>query len=140
MLYDARLFILPLYVVRKPIRNSMILYIYTKCSTCQKALSFLKEKKIAFTPKEITITPPSKTELKSMLKFMNGNMKKLFNSSGQLYREMEMFEKLKTMTEDEALRLLSEHGMLVKRPFLITDDFGLTGFNEAIWAQQLNSQ
>jgi arsenate reductase-like glutaredoxin family protein len=68
---------------------------------------------------------------------MNGNLKKLFNSSGQLYREMEMPEKLKIMSEDDAITLLSQNGMLVKRPFLISDHLGLTGFNEAIWAQQL---
>ena len=118
----------------------MILYVYTKCSTCQKALSFLEQNKIAFTSKEITLTPPSKTELKSMLKFMNENLKKLFNSSGQLYRELDMSNKLKTMPEDVAITLLSQNGMLVKRPFLISDHFGLTGFNEAIWALQLKSQ
>ncbi|MBA3602417.1 MAG: Spx/MgsR family RNA polymerase-binding regulatory protein [Parachlamydiaceae bacterium] len=118
----------------------MILYVYSKCSTCQKALSFLEEKKFAFIRKEITQTPPSIADLKSMLKFMNGNMKKLFNSSGQLYREMNLSEELKTMPEDDALTLLSQHGMLVKRPFLLADHFGLTGFNEINWAQKLQQQ
>ncbi len=97
----------------------------------------MEEKEIEFIRTEITQKPPSIKELKNMMKFMNGNMKKLFNSSGQLYREMELSEKLKTMSEDEALSLLSQHGMLVKRPFLIDDHFGLTGFNEVIWAQKL---
>jgi arsenate reductase-like glutaredoxin family protein len=68
-----------------------------------------------------------------MLQYANGILKKLFNSSGQLYREMQPTEKLKTMLERDALNLLNHHGMLVKRPFLIGNNFGLTGFNEAEW-------
>lgn len=83
----------------------MILYLYSKCSTCQKALNFLEQKKVDFVRKEITITPPSISELQIMLKYANGNLKKLFNTSGQLYREMQMTEKLKNMPEIEALSL-----------------------------------
>lgn len=115
----------------------MILYIYSKCSTCQAALRFLEQNKVSFKRKEITDTPPTIQELLAMLKFMNGNLKKLFNTSGQLYREMQMSEKLKTMSELEALTILTQHGMLVKRPFLIANDFGLVGFNEADWSKKL---
>lgn len=115
----------------------MKLYIYSKCSTCQKALRFLEQNKISFIKKEITETPPSIDELKEMLVYKNGNLKKLFNTSGQLYRELQMTEKLNKMPEIEALTLLSQHGMLVKRPFLLGKDFGLTGFNEAEWIKTL---
>lgn len=71
-----------------------------------------------------------------MLKFVNGDLKKLFNSSGQLYRELQLAEKLKNMSETEAVTLLSKHGMLVKRPFLLSDQFGLLGFNEAKWSEK----
>lgn len=112
----------------------MIVYVYSKCSTCQKALAFLTKKKIAFTKKEITETPPSLKELETMLAY-KGNIRKLFNTSGQLYREMQLSEKLNTMPEKEALKLLSQHGMLVKRPFVLGKDFGLVGFHEDEWSK-----
>lgn len=111
----------------------MIIYVYGKCSTCQKALSFLNGRKISFIRKEITETPPSVAELQTMLDYHNGNLKKLFNTSGQLYREMNLTEKLNTISLNEALTLLSQHGMLVKRPFLLGEGWGLTGFNESEW-------
>lgn len=111
----------------------MILYVYSKCSTCKNALDYLERRKIKFVRKEITETPPSVSELKKMLKFMNGSLKKLFNTSGMLYRELKLNEKLDKMSEEEALALLSKNGMLVKRPFLIADTFGLVGFKESEW-------
>lgn len=113
----------------------MIIYVYSKCSTCQNAIRFL-EKRCgvgAFITKEITKNAPSLDELQRMLEFQKGNLKKLFNTSGQLYRELQLNEKLKEMPLNEALSMLSQHGMLVKRPFLIGKDFGLTGFKEAEW-------
>lgn len=115
----------------------MNVYIYSKCSTCQKAVHFLERKAVKFICREITETPPSIKELQAMLRFANGNLKKLFNTSGQLYREMQLTEKLKDMPLNDALKLLTQHGMLVKRPFLINDDFGFTGFNEAEWSQKI---
>jgi arsenate reductase (glutaredoxin) len=114
----------------------MILYIHTKCSTCQKALRFLEDKKITMTIKDIVKEPPSRKELEKMLGFHNGNIGKLFNTSGMLYREMQLSTKLKEMALPEILTLLSQHGMLVKRPFLLGEDFGLTGFKEAEWSQK----
>jgi arsenate reductase len=113
----------------------MILYIYSKCSTCQKAVRFLEKKATvsSFTIKEITKEPPSLVELQKMLKFQKGNLKKLFNTSGQLYRELGLNDKLQEMSQDEALTLLTQHGMLVKRPFLLGEDFGFTGFKETEW-------
>ncbi len=115
----------------------MIIYVYAKCSTCQNALTFLRQKNMEFVCKEITKTPPSIEEMQAMLSYLGGDIKKLFNSSGQLYREMQLTEKLKEMSEKEALTLLSQHGMLVKRPFLLASDFGLIGFRERVWAQKI---
>lgn len=115
----------------------MILYIYSKCSTCKKALVYLKERNIHVEIREITLNPPSVSDLKKMLKFQNGNLKKLFNTSGNLYKELKLSQKLETMSEDEALDLLSTHGMLVKRPFLLGKDFGVTGFHEESWSKIL---
>jgi len=119
--------------------SKIVIYSYSKCSTCQKALRFLEKHDIAdrFTIKEIKENPPPVKELERMLSFQHGNLKKLFNTSGKLYREMHLTEKLKSMPVKEALMLLSKNGMLVKRPFLIADDFGTTGFNEAKWEELL---
>lgn len=119
----------------------MIVYIYSKCSTCQKAIRFLEKMKgtNTFTIKEITVTPPSIKELQAMLAFQHGNVKKLFNTSGQLYRELHLNEKLINMPLDHALKLLSENGMLIKRPFLLGKNFGITGFNEAEWNSEIKS-
>lgn len=115
----------------------MIIYLYSKCSSCQKALRFLEKRKIFLAIKEITKEPPSIAELERMLKFQNNRIKKLVNTSGQLYREMHLSEKLNDRPTHEILALLSHHGMLVKRPFLLGDDFGLVGFNEIEWSQKL---
>lgn len=117
----------------------MILYAYSKCSTCQNAVRFLEKQvgKSSFMTKEITQEPPSLEELQRMLKFQQGKLKKLFNTSGQLYRELHLNEKLDHMPLHEALTLLTQHGMLVKRPFLIAKHFGLTGFKEEAWLKEL---
>ena len=116
-----------------------ILYIYKKCSTCKEALNFLKEQDYSFIEKEITTTPPSIPELELMLKQVHGEVKKLFNTSGILYRELSLSEKLKTMTIPQALELLTRNGMLVKRPFLLGEDFGLVGFNKKTWKEKLTN-
>jgi arsenate reductase (glutaredoxin) len=107
-------------------------YEYEGCSTCRKALKFLDASKVAYEAVPIVETPPSKAELKTMLKFA-GELKRLFNTSGVLYREMGVGEKLKTMSEDDALALLAKHGKLVKRPFVLLQDRGLLGFKEGEW-------
>lgn len=114
----------------------MKVYIYSKCSTCQKALTFLAQKNVPFTKIEIKETPPSEKELQTMLHYKS-NIRKLFNTSGQMYREMHLSEKLDHMSEKEAFDLLSKNGMLVKRPFVLGKDFGLLGFNEAEWTKAL---
>lgn len=115
----------------------MTLYIYPKCSTCKNAMKFVENNGLKFNVKDISKTPPTMTELKEMLSLQEGNIKKLFNTSGIQYREMNLSEKLKTLSEDEALRLLSENGMLVKRPFLVTKNVGLLGFKEDQWSLKL---
>ncbi|MFI5362974.1 MAG: arsenate reductase family protein [Elusimicrobiota bacterium] len=108
------------------------IYEYSGCSTCRKALKFLDARGVAYEAVPIVETPPSKAELKTMLSYA-GEIKKLFNTSGVLYREMGVSEKLKTLGEDEALSLLSKHGKLVKRPFVLLKDRGLLGFKEDEW-------
>jgi arsenate reductase len=113
----------------------MIIYTYHKCSTCTKALRFLEKKGVKnLTIKEITLEPPSLEELQMQLKYQGDLLKKLFNTSGQLYRELQLNERLTEMSIDEALKLLTQHGMLVKRPFLLGKNFGFTGFDEKKWS------
>ncbi|XGC81180.1 Spx/MgsR family RNA polymerase-binding regulatory protein [Bdellovibrio bacteriovorus] len=111
-------------------------YEYTKCSTCVKALKFLDAKKVKYEKLPIVEKAPSQKELKEMLaalKEKGGSIKNLFNTSGLLYKEMKMSEKLPSMSEAEAIKLLSEHGKLVKRPFVISDKTHLVGFKEDEW-------
>lgn len=114
----------------------MIIYVYGKCSTCKQALLFLKQHSATFTVKEITTEPPSLAELQQMLAYQHNNLKKLFNTSGLLYKEMQLSEKLQNIPLNQALALLNQHGMLVKRPFLLGDDFGLLGFKESEWSKK----
>lgn len=115
----------------------MKVYLYHKCSTCKNALKFLTQNHLKASVIEITEQPPSLIELHAMLGFQDGQLRKLFNTSGQLYREMGLSEKLDQMPLEKALELLHRNGMLVKRPFLIAKDFGLVGFNEQKWIEQL---
>lgn len=117
----------------------MILYLYSKCSTCQKALRYLRDKNVNFSIKEIVLETPSMEELTTMLTFQKGQIKKLFNTSGQLYRSLLLSDKLPQMTQNQALSLLQTDGMLIKRPFLLGNQFGLVGFNETEWSKVFNS-
>jgi Spx/MgsR family transcriptional regulator len=105
-------------------------YEYAKCSTCRKALKFLEARGIPYEAVPIVEQPPTLAELKAMRK-KGVELKRLFNASGELYREMKISEKLPDMSEDEALALLAKHGKLVKRPFV--PERGLVGFDEAQW-------
>ena len=119
---------------------SLKVFEYAGCSTCKKALKFLATHKIPFEAVPIVDKPPTKTELKTMLKFLKengGGLKNLFNTSGLLYKELKISEKFPSMNEDQALDLLAKHGKLVKRPFVLGKDFGLVGFKEDQWKQQL---
>lgn len=108
-------------------------YEYSNCGTCKKAFRFLDARGVAYTKVPIRETPPSKTELRTMLGHMNGEIRKLFNVSGQDYRAGNFKEKLPKLSEDQAIELLSQNGNLVKRPFALSNDRGTVGFDEAEW-------
>lgn len=119
------------------------IYDYKSCDTCRKALQFLDTHKISYQKISIVETPPTLPDLKKMLTFMKaegGSFKNLFNTSGVQYREMKISEKIKNgLTESEALQLLSENGKLIKRPFLIANEYGLVGFKKEIWQKYFQS-
>lgn len=110
---------------------------YPKCSTCKKAKTWLKEHHIEFHDRDITTETPTKEELKTYLKISQYPIKKFFNTSGNLYKEFALKDKLDTMSEDEKLELLSQHGMLIKRPLVVSDSFILVGFREKEWNELL---
>jgi arsenate reductase (glutaredoxin) len=114
------------------LKRKLKVYEYANCSTCKKALKYLDAKKVPYEKISIVETPPSVSELKQMLSHV-GELKKLFNTSGQVYREMKLGDKLPEMTEAQALRLLSSNGKLVKRPFALGSKAGVVGFQEAEW-------
>ena len=109
------------------------IYEYKGCGTCRKALKWLEAKRIEFERIAIRETPPSKAELKRMLKAYEGKLRALFNTSGGDYRALNMKEKLAKLSKMEAIDLLAANGNLVKRPFVMTRDGGVVGFNEAEW-------
>lgn len=108
-------------------------YEYSKCSTCRNALKFLDRNNVAYEKIPIVETPPTKAELRKMLAAQGGNLKKLFNTSGEVYREMKIGAKIASMSEAEAIDLLASNGKLIKRPFVLADDIGLVGFKEDDW-------
>ena len=103
---------------------------YSKCSTCKKAKKFLDDRNINYIDRQIKDDNPKYDEIKRWICKYNISIKKLFNTSGILYREMNLKEKLNTMSDDEMIKTLSQDGMLVKRPLLITGDKMLIGFKE----------
>lgn len=111
----------------------LTVYAYKNCSTCRNAKLWLEKKKIPFQEKAIRETPPTKTELKTMLAHLGGDLKKLFNTSGEDYRSLGLKDKLPKLSQDEAFDLLTKNGNLVKRPFVLGEKTGLVGFNEEVW-------
>jgi len=107
-------------------------YAYKGCGTCRKAAKYLAEKAVDYKEIAIRETPPSKAELKRMLAAV-GDLKKLFNTSGQDYRALGMKDKLPSMSTTEAIDLLAGNGNLIKRPFAIDGDKGVVGFCENEW-------
>lgn len=103
---------------------------YPKCSTCKKAEKFLKENNIEFINRNIVEENPSAEELALWMEKSGLEPRKLFNTSGVLYREMNLKDKIKTMSKEEMIEILSTNGMLVKRPLLVMDDKVLVGFKE----------
>ena len=115
----------------------MVFLCYPKCTTCQKAKKWLETNKIAFDERHIKENNPTVQELKDWHKKSGLPLKKFFNTSGLLYKEMNLKTKLPTMSEDEQYSLLASDGMLVKRPILIGEGFVLIGFNEDEWKKAL---
>ncbi len=107
---------------------------YSKCTTCQKAQKWLDDNRVAYQFRDIKTNNPTLEELTAWHKLSGLPLRKFFNTSGLLYKSMELKSKLPEMSEEEMLQLLSTDGMLVKRPLLIGDDFALAGFKEADWA------
>ena len=113
----------------------MVLFIeYPQCSTCQKAKKYLNDNAIAFTARHIVNETPTKEELAVWFAASKLPLKRFFNTSGKLYRELNVKEKFDSMSEDELLTLLSQNGMLIKRPLLITESEVLVGFKEKEYA------
>lgn len=115
----------------------MVLICYRKCSTCQKAKKWLDEHNIEYKERDIVEENPSYDELKDWHQKSGFPLKKFFNTSGLLYREMQLKDKLASMSEDEQWKLLASNGMLVKRPILVDEDILLIGFKEAEWEEKL---
>jgi len=113
--------------------GEIVIYTYSSCDTCRRATRWLREHEIPFLEKPIRETPPSKSELKQMLKLQGGQLTKLFNIAGRDYREQDLKTKLPGLNEEEALTLLSGNGNLVKRPFFLSPKVGLVGFDEEVW-------
>ena len=115
----------------------MLFILYPPCSTCQKAKKWLDEHGVRYTQRHIKEQNPTYEELKEWYLRSGLPLKKFFNTSGLLYKSMDLKQRLPTMSEEEQLRLLASDGMLVKRPLVITQDRVLTGFREGEWSALL---
>lgn len=115
----------------------MLFIEYPKCGTCRKAKKWLDDNNISYTDRNIKEENPTYEELKLWHEKSGLPLKKFFNTSGMLYKSMNLKDKLKDMTADEQLRILATDGMLVKRPLVVTENGIITGFNEAQWAALL---
>lgn len=113
---------------------------YPKCSTCQKARKWLAEQKIIFEERHIVTSNPKSSELKKWHKLSGLPLKRFFNTSGNLYKEKGLKDKLPGMSEQEQYELLETDGMLVKRPLFVGEDFVLVGFKETEWSERLLSK
>ena len=118
----------------------MLFVCYPKCTTCQKAKAFLDERGVSYEARDIKLENPTAEELRGWWEKSGMPLKKFFNTSGLLYKSMELKDKLPQMSEDEMLRLLATDGMLVKRPLLVGDDFVLVGFKESEWAARVKNE
>lgn len=117
----------------------MLFICYPKCTTCQKAKKWLESQGIAYTERNIAEENPTYAELKEWYKKSGLPLKRFFNTSGLLYKSMQLKDKLPEMSEEEQLKLLATDGMLVKRPLVVDGDNVLTGFKEAEWAEKMLS-
>ncbi|WP_105177183.1 MULTISPECIES: arsenate reductase family protein [Clostridium] len=108
----------------------MLLVQYPKCSTCKKALKFLKENNFVIEVRDIVNETPTREELLEWIDKSNLEFKKFFNTSGKVYKELNLKDKINSMTKEEAIELLSSNGMLIKRPILINENLVIVGFKE----------
>ena len=115
----------------------MLVLVYRKCSTCLKALKWLEDNNIDFEERPIKEENPTYEELKAWYQMSGLPLKKFFNTSGLIYKDLGLKDKLPTMSEDAQLKLLSTNGMLVKRPLVVGEDFVLTGFKEKEWLERM---
>ena len=115
----------------------MLVLVYRKCSTCLKALKWLEDNKIEFEERPIKEQNPTYEELKAWHQMSGLPLKKFFNTSGLIYKDMQLKDKLPQMSEEEQLQLLATNGMLVKRPLVIGDGYVLTGFKEKEWEERM---
>ena len=115
----------------------MLVLVYRKCSTCIKALKWLDANGVEYVERAIVEENPTYEELKEWYGKSGLPLKKFFNTSGVLYKEMQLKDKLPTMSEEEQLKLLATDGKLVKRPLVVGKDFVLTGFKEAEWNEKM---
>lgn len=118
----------------------MLVLVYRKCSTCQKALKWLEDHQVIFKERAIVEENPTYEEMKEWYRKSGLPLKKFFNTSGLLYKDMGLKDKLGTMSEEEQLQLLATNGMLVKRPLVVGEDFVLTGFREKEWEEKLTDK
>lgn len=126
------------YTYGKKEAGTIILFVcYPKCSTCQKARAFLDEQGAEVTARDIKLENPTEPELRAWHEKSGLPLKRFFNTSGLVYKSLELSKKLPDMSEDEQYRLLSSDGMLVKRPILVGDDFVLVGFKQPEWESKL---
>lgn len=118
----------------------MLLFVeYPKCTTCQKAKKWLKDRNPEFSGRHIVEDRPSKEELREWYEKSGLPLKRFFNTSGNKYKELHLKDKLPSMTEEGQLELLATDGMLVKRPVLVGEDFALPGFKEKEWTEKLEN-
>ena len=115
----------------------MLFICYPKCGTCRKAKKWLKDNNVAFEERNIKETNPTAEELKAWHRSSDLPLNRFFNTSGLVYKELKLKDRLAKMSEDEQLSLLASDGMLVKRPLLISEGLVLVGFKEAEWSSRL---
>lgn len=118
----------------------MLFIEYPKCTTCKKAKKWLDDKGIPYTDRHIVENNPTAEELKEWHRKSGLPLKKFFNTSGLLYKELQLKDKLQDMSEEEQFQLLASNGMLVKRPLAVGEDFVLVGFKEADWVEGLTGR
>lgn len=115
----------------------MLFIEYPKCSTCQKAKKWLDENGVDYTDRHIKEENPTADELKTWHQMSGLPIKRFVNTSGMLYREQQLKDKLPKMSDEEIYALLATDGMLVKRPLIVAENYVLTGFKEAEWKEKM---